>query len=67
MTVFYPNPCYNEECKKGTALYQNLLLNYPILFLGQLFGSRTSEMLILRDTEALCQGERMAVNTEWAD
>ena len=21
MTVLYPNPCYNEECQKGTAMY----------------------------------------------
>ena len=21
MTVLYPNPCYNEVCYKGTALY----------------------------------------------
>ena len=23
MTLLYPNPCYNEVCYKGTALYYN--------------------------------------------
>ena len=24
MNVLYPNPCYNEVCYKGTAIYYNL-------------------------------------------
>ena len=24
MNMFYPNPCYNEVCYKGTALYYNM-------------------------------------------
>ena len=25
MTMLYPNPCYNEVCYKGTALYLGLV------------------------------------------
>ena len=30
MTILYPNPCYNEVCYKGTALYYDLGLFYLI-------------------------------------
>ena len=26
ITVLYPNPCYNEMCDTGTALYLNTLV-----------------------------------------
>ena len=26
MTMLYPNPCYNEVCFKGTALYHQMSL-----------------------------------------
>ena len=33
MTVLYPNPCYNEVCYKGTALY--FTVNFFSLFISE--------------------------------
>ena len=31
MTVLYPNPCYNEVCYKGTALYMEVDFHFILL------------------------------------
>ena len=31
MTVLYINPCFNEECYKGTALYEFLFFGSLLL------------------------------------
>ena len=31
MTVLHPNPCYNEVCYKGTALYLSRALSYSVV------------------------------------
>ena len=31
MTLLYPNPCYNEVCYNGIALYFNFCIGHPFL------------------------------------